>query len=137
MLIIIVLNVFNVYCFLHNLIIGKTRWTLKNSWGCLYWNHVRGCVEHKWITTIWRQCLHWKYKTLKTTTIYRCTLLLNIMERCYNLKSIVTKKYSILYYTPISLIPCECEILNLKTISTKRYSIMYINILSIQIHLNV
>jgi hypothetical protein len=50
--------------------------------------------------------------------------------------STFTKKYSILYYTPISSIPCECEILNLKTTSTN-HSIMYINILLIQIHLNV
>ncbi len=49
--------------------LGGKRWmSLGAHVSYLDWSHVRGWVQHKWITTIWKHYSHWRHKALKGIT---------------------------------------------------------------------
>jgi hypothetical protein len=103
----------------------------------LDWSHVRGWVEHNWITTIWRHYSHWRYKALKGITppwpkgvSCRSTLLKGAAIWKLSLQKLIQS-----CITPFNSSPCESKIVNFKVIFTQMYSIPYTNIFSIQVHL--
>ncbi len=105
--------------------LGREKWMFKSScrlfnlkfYKRMHWTQMDYNINLRTIFTL-------KAKSLYGSNIaitWRCTLLLNAIERCCILKTIATNRYSILYWFLFS----SSAYANLKIAPTKMYSILY------------